>query len=60
MAPENVDMIRLTDISGFAIIEQADINRTDFSLDISKVKPGYYILEIISGKVLETIRVEKK
>lgn len=52
-------MIRLTDISGFTILEQGDINRTDFSIDISMVKPGYYIMDVISGNVHGTVRVEK-
>ena len=58
-SPQNVDMIRLTDLSGLAVIEQTAIDLADFSIDVSKVKPGFYILEIISGKLIEKIRVER-
>ena len=58
-SPQSVNSIRLIDMSGLTVMEQSDINKTDFSLDISEVKSGFYILEIIADKTIEQIRIEK-
>jgi hypothetical protein len=48
------------DMNGFLQLEKTDINDTSFSLDISQLKPGFYILEIMADKSVETVRIEKK
>lgn len=56
-----IDAVRLTDMSGSLELEKTDINDTSITLDISKSKQGYYILEVIVGKtVMEAVRIEKK
>jgi hypothetical protein len=59
VSPENVTSIRLTDMTGLQLMEQKDINQSEFSIDISKVDPGFYILEIVSYRSAETVRIEK-
>jgi hypothetical protein len=60
-APYKISAVRLLDMSGFLQLEKTDINAASFELDISQVKPGFYILEIMADKsVTETVRIEKK
>ncbi len=60
-ASYKIDGLRLTDTSGIVQLEKSDVNDTSISLDISKLKSGYYLLEVIVGKsVMETVRIEKK
>lgn len=60
-SPYKISAVRLLDMSGFLQLEKTDINDAAFSLDISQVKPGFYILEIMADKsVTETVRIEKK
>jgi hypothetical protein len=60
-AAYKISAVRLMDMSGFLLLEKTDINDSAFSLDISEVKPGFYILEILADKsVTETIRIQKK
>jgi hypothetical protein len=55
-----VSGVRITDMSGFLQLEKTGINDVAFSLDISSLKAGFYILEIIVGKsVMISIRIEK-
>lgn len=58
-SPLIIDMIRLTDINGFTVIDQQKSGRADIGLDLSIVNPGFYILEIVAGSVSEKIRIEK-
>jgi hypothetical protein len=60
VSPTMVDVARLLDSNGDKAIEQTEINASAFSMDLMFVKPGIYILEIISGKVMQQIRIEKK
>jgi hypothetical protein len=56
-----IDAVRLTDTNGATQLTKTDIGDTSVTLDISKLQPGYYLLEIIVGKsVSETVRIEKK
>jgi hypothetical protein len=60
-SPYKISALRLLDMSGFLQLEKTDINATSFELDISHVKPGFYILEILADKsATETVRIEKK
>lgn len=60
-AAYTINALRLTDMGGVSQFEMANVNDTSVSVDISKLKPGYYILEIIAGRtVMESIRIEKK
>jgi hypothetical protein len=60
-APYIMTGIRLSDMSGFLHVEKREINDTVCSLDISEVKAGIYILEIIAdNSEIETVRVERK
>jgi hypothetical protein len=55
-----INSLRVTDMSGFLQAEKTDINDTSFSLDISPLKAGFYILEIVAGKsAIEKVRIEK-
>jgi hypothetical protein len=55
-----VSGVRLTDMSGFLQLEKTDINDVAFSLNISSLKAGFYILEIMAGKsVMVKVRIEK-
>jgi Secretion system C-terminal sorting domain len=58
-SPQKIDMIRLIDTNGFTVMDQTGIDKADFSMDISTVKPGYYVLEIVSGKMVEKVRIAK-
>lgn len=55
-----INTIRLMDLNGLTLIEQKEINSTSFVLDLSKVDPGIYILEVIDDKTAEKVRVERK
>jgi hypothetical protein len=59
-APYKISALQLMDMNGFLQLEKTDINDTSFSLDISQLKPGFYILEIMADKSVETVRIEKK
>lgn len=60
-ASYKMSAVRVTDMSGFVAMEKTDINDTALSLDLSSLKSGFYIVEIIVGKeVIEAIRIEKK
>jgi hypothetical protein len=53
--------VRVTDMSGFVAVIKTDINDVALTLDLSSLKPGFYIVEIIVGKdIIEAIRIEKK
>lgn len=56
----NVDAARLIDLTGYAVWEQKLIGAPQFNLNISSVRPGIYILELISGKLVQKVRIEKK
>lgn len=60
LSPNVVDAARVLDMNGFSVLEQKEINATEFSMDITFVKQGIYILEIISGKDIQQIRLERK
>jgi hypothetical protein len=52
---------RLSDMSGATLLVGRDINDTTATLDLTSLKSGYYILEIIVGKsVAEMVRIEKR
>jgi len=56
-----IDAVRLSDMNGAVQLTKTDIGDTSITLDISKLKEGYYLLEIIVGKtVSESVRIEKK
>lgn len=56
-----ISALRLTDMSGFPQPVKTDINDMAASMDLSQLKRGYYILEIIAGRsVVESVRIEKK
>lgn len=60
-ASYKISAVRVTDMSGLKQFEKTGIDDSAFSFDISHLKQGYYILEIIVGKdVTESIRIEKK
>ena len=60
-ASYKIDALRLTDSNGELQLEKTDINDTSITLDISRLKSGYFILEVITGKsVMEAVRIEKK
>lgn len=60
-ASYQIDAVRLSDMSGTVQLQKTDIKDTAITLDITKLKSGYYILEVISGKeVVEAVRIEKK
>jgi len=50
---------RIVDRSGSVVFEQKNINDFSFILDISKVKAGTYILELLSEKTIDKIRIIK-
>jgi hypothetical protein len=60
VSPTPVDDARLVDIYGFVVLEQKAIGVNEFTMDLTALKAGIYILEIISGKTNELIRLEKK
>lgn len=60
VSPNVVDAARLLDMNGFSIVEQMEISAAKFSMDLTSVKEGIYILEIISGKDIQQIRLERK
>lgn len=55
-----INTIRLMDMNGITLIEQKEINNTSYTLDLSKVDPGIYILEVVDDKTAEKVRVERK
>lgn len=60
-ASYKIDAVRLTDMDGMVQLVKTDVGSTSVDLDITKLKQGYYILEVIAGKdVVEAIRIEKK
>lgn len=50
---------RILDRNGEVLFEQKDINDTSFTIDISKARAGIYILEVISSKTSEKVRIVK-
>jgi hypothetical protein len=60
ISPTPVDQARVVDLYGFNVIEQHTIGASEFSMDLTSVKPGIYILELTTGKTREQIRLEKK
>jgi Secretion system C-terminal sorting domain len=58
-SPTTINSVRLTDINGLMKMEKWDINVNVFDLDVSEFKNGFYILEIISGKSIQKVRIEK-
>jgi Secretion system C-terminal sorting domain len=58
-APYKVVAARILDSNGAVLFEQKDINDFSFTLDISKTKPGVYLLEILSDKASEKVRIIK-
>jgi hypothetical protein len=60
-AAYTISGLRLSDMSGYPQLEKRDVNDLAISLDLSHLKPGFYVLEIIAEKaVTETLRIEKK
>jgi len=60
-ASYKISALRLTDMSGVPQSVKTEIKDTMAALDLTPVKSGYYILEIIADKsVVESIRVERK
>lgn len=60
-ASYKIEAVRLTDMNGAVQLQKTEVNDTSITLDISKSKPGYYILEVIVGKkVMEAVRIEKR
>jgi hypothetical protein len=60
-ASYKIDALQITDMNGAVQIQKTGINDASITLDISKLKSGYYILELIVGKkVTEAVRIEKK
>lgn len=55
-----ISTIRLMDMNGLTLIEQKEINSTSFVLDLSKIDPGIYILEVVDDKTAEKVRIERK
>lgn len=55
-----INTIRLMDMNGLTLIEQKEVNSTTFVLDLSKLDPGIYILEVVDDKTAEKVRVERK
>jgi hypothetical protein len=55
-----MDVVRLLDVNGNIVEEKNDINSVDFAMDITKYEVGYYVLEVVSGKVTEQIRIQKE
>lgn len=51
--------VRFSDMSGMTILEKTGINSASFSVDVSKIKPGLYLMEIKGDRIAETIRIEK-
>lgn len=58
-APYKVTAARILDSNGAVLFVQKDINDFSFTLDISKAKPGVYLLEILSDKTSEKVRIVK-
>lgn len=60
-APYKMSALALSDMSGALQMVKREVNDTVASMDLSELKPGYYILEIMVDKsVVESIRIEKK
>ena len=60
-ASYKMSAVQLTDMRGQLQLQKTGINDTALTLDLSNLKSGYYILEIIVDKsVAESIRIEKK
>lgn len=58
-SPTIINFVRLTDMNSFTQIEKLDVNANALDLDVSELKNGFYILEIISGKIIQKVRIEK-
>ncbi len=50
---------RLTDINGVMIIEMNRINTDSFTMDVSGLRPGIYLIEVSTDGQVEKIRVQK-
>jgi hypothetical protein len=59
-SPYKIGTVRLLDMDGVIVMEQKDIQSTSVVMDISKAKPGLYILEVTTDKGIEKEKVEKK
>jgi hypothetical protein len=58
-APYKVLAVRILDSNGLVLLEKKDINDVSFTLDISKARPGIYLLEVLSSKTSEKVRILK-
>lgn len=47
-APNEVNTVKITDKTGTLFIEKTNVNSKGFTVDISKLKNGFYILEVIT------------
>jgi Secretion system C-terminal sorting domain len=59
-SPNNIiNSVRVTDMNALTKLEKWEVNVNALDLDLSDLKNGFYILEIIMGKNIQKVRIEK-
>ncbi len=57
MSGANMEQVRLVDITG-RVVFSASVDAHNTSIDTSTINPGLYVLQVTSGQVVETVKVQ--